>query len=434
MTDRYVVVGAARSRQGWFAELSRWSTAAVAPIDYLKCLDPAEVLALLGSGRRVSALLLDAGLAGVDRELFAVATSAGAAVVVVDDGRTRRDWDALGAAAVLDPRFDRTELMEVLGRHARFVDRDRAARRVVVDATERGRQAPVVSVTGLGGAGVSTVAMATAQVLVDLLGGGRRVALVDGARRGSLAMYHDTGDVLPGLPELVEAHRHDELDPTEVTRLLVPHPRRGYDVLLGVRRPRDLVAMRPAALAAALDSLTRCYDVVVVEHDRDLDGEAETGSVDIEELHGLARLVSARADLVLAVGRRGLAGVQDHLHLLDELEESGIHPRRIQPVVNRAPRGAPARAAHTRTMARLAGPPAAQRRAPLFLGRRRSLEEHHHRGERLPDRWTRPLATLVPAALAEGEDPVGARPAGVAESRIRPGDLGTAVRAGREVA
>lgn len=53
-----------------------------------------------------------------------------------------------------------------------------------------------------GGAGASTIAMALAQGL-GLRDGGTTphgVALVDGARRAELSMYHDVGDVIQGLP------------------------------------------------------------------------------------------------------------------------------------------------------------------------------------------------------------------------------------------
>ncbi len=445
MNDRFVLIGLARSRQGWFAELARWSTAAVAPIDYLKCLDPDEVRALFGSGRRISALLVDAGLGGVDRELFVLASSSAAAVFVVDDGRTHRDWESLGAAAVLDEHFERGELMEALTRHARTVDRSsRTAGRVVVDPAGRApSNARLIAVAGAAGAGTSTVAMAIAQTVAAALdqrslpeGAPMRVALVDGTRRAAAAMAHDVGDVLPGLPELVEAHRHDELDPSEVRRLLFSQRARGYDLLLGARRPRDLAVMRPAPLAAAIDALRRSYDVVVIEHDPDLDGEDETGSIDVEELHGLARRATALADLVVAVGRPGMWGLHRHVRLLEELDDAGLDPRRVQPVVNHASPAPGQRALHTRTLARLIEPVEhGWRRPPLFLAHNRHVANRLRGAEPLPQRWSRPLARLLPALLAElaDLDPAG-RPDRPAGKRLAPGELGTDSIRPREVA
>src|SRR5690606_40195729 len=64
MSDPYVIVGVARTRQGWFSEVARWSTSGAAPVEFLKCLTTDEARALLGSGRRASALLVDAATPG----------------------------------------------------------------------------------------------------------------------------------------------------------------------------------------------------------------------------------------------------------------------------------------------------------------------------------------------------------------------------------
>ena len=77
MSDPYVIVGVARTRQGWFSEVARWSTSGAAPVEFLKCLTTDEARALLGSGRRASALLVDAATPGLDRELTADAAAFG---------------------------------------------------------------------------------------------------------------------------------------------------------------------------------------------------------------------------------------------------------------------------------------------------------------------------------------------------------------------
>ena len=349
MSDRYVLIGLARSRQGWFAELARWSTAAVAPIDYLKCLDPDEVRVLFGSGRRISALLLDAGSAGVDRELFALASSSGAAVFVVDDGRTRRDWESLGAAAVLPEHFERGELMEALTRHARTVDRSsRSAGRAVVDPAGRtSGDARLVSVAGAAGAGTSMVAMAIAQNLAAALGprsfaagAPMRVALVDGTRRASAAMYHDVGDVLPGLPELVEAHRHDELDPDAVRRLSLSERERGYDLLLGDADPGisqrcGQHARRPDALRRATTSWSSSTIPTSMARTRPAPSTSRSSTVWCAERRQLA-------DLVVAVGRPGMWGLHRHVRLLEE-------PTTPDSIRGRGPTGGQPRPTHTRS-------------------------------------------------------------------------------------
>ena len=216
------------------------------PIEFLKCLSTAETAAVLGAGRRVSALLVDGSLPRFDRDLVAAVESAGAIAIMVDDGRTTRDWESLGCTAVLDADFSGAALMEILHRHADTVDRtERLPARVDLANDDGPSIGQLIGVTGAGGCGTSTLAMALAQSLGstgrDPGTRGRRrrhreapsdgehstVALVDGVRRSDLAMYHDVGDVLPGLVELVEAHRADRPDPDEIRHLLygVPSPR-----------------------------------------------------------------------------------------------------------------------------------------------------------------------------------------------------------------
>src|SRR4051794_26114988 len=116
--ERFVALGLARARSGWFSELARWSTSAAIPLEFVKCVTVEEVRARLASGRAFSALLVDGNLPAVDRDLVDDARSCGCAVVVVDDGRVERDWTLLGASAVLPTPFTRDELLDVLTTHA----------------------------------------------------------------------------------------------------------------------------------------------------------------------------------------------------------------------------------------------------------------------------------------------------------------------------
>lgn len=423
MSERYSVVAVARSPQGWFAEVARWATNARVPIELLKCLSAEEVDAVLGSGRRVSALLVDAGLVSVDRDLVGRARDAGTPTIVIDDGRSHRDWESLGAAEVLPAQLDPAQLMEALTRHSRPVTRpDRRIARANFDDPDE-QPSPLVAVTGGGGTGSSTISVAVAQLLGDLtptrIDGSPDVVLVDAAPRGDHAMFHDIGDVIPGLPELVDALRLDELDPEELEPFLFDVTPRPYRLLLGPRRPREWVTLRPRNVAATLDVLRRHLGVVVVDHDRELDGEAETGSIDVEELHGVARTVVAHADLVLAVGTSDMKGVHGLVQLLDELDEAGVPAERVLPVVNRAPRGPSGRATITATLARLTGdqpgPP------PVFVPDVRKLEDHHRAVRRLPPALLRPLQRRVVRAL----DSLGPRVDASGPVRLRPGELGT---------
>ena len=422
MTDgRFVVVTLARPRRRWSAEVARWSTSGAAPIEIITCMSADEVVALVGSGRQLSALLADAGAPRVDRELFTAMVAAGVAPVVVDDGRVQRDWDTLGAVAVVEDSFALDELLDVLARCSRAIveDQRRSARARVTEPTAR--RTTMVAVTGPGGAGASTVAMCIAQSLAAS-GPVGSVALVDGVRRSDLAMYHDVGDIIPGLPELVDAHRVDTIDPTEVRRLLFTIEERRYDVLLGLRRPRDWVSLRSGSVAAAFDGLRRSYDAVVLDVDPDLEGEDDTGSIDIEDRHCMSHLAALTSDLVVVVGLAGLNGLHDLVRLIDELVLAGVPPQRILPVVNRAPRRPTSRSSTASALGRLAhvadGEPT---RPPVQLPTCRRLEQSHHQVGRLPAPLCRPLGRAVRQLLLDC-GPRDARPPVVAT--IAAGDLG----------
>src|SRR4051812_18903929 len=205
--DRYVALGLARVRSNWFTEVGRWSTSAALPLEFLKCVTIEEVRARLRTGRPFSALLVDGSVPGFDRDLVDEAKSCSCAVIVVDAGRSRRDWPALGATAVLTSDFGRDELLDILEEHAVRIgigieERDAGSRtddRAV--GAWRGR---LVAVTGPGGTGASTVAMALAQGLAADVRLADLVALVDLALDADQAMLHDAGDIVPGVQELVD--------------------------------------------------------------------------------------------------------------------------------------------------------------------------------------------------------------------------------------
>src|SRR3546814_14326285 len=82
-----------------------------------------ELRARLRSGRSFSALIVDEGVVGLDRDLVEQALETGCAVIVVVGDRTRRSWHDLGVSAALAAGFDRTELLQVLGQVARPIAR-----------------------------------------------------------------------------------------------------------------------------------------------------------------------------------------------------------------------------------------------------------------------------------------------------------------------
>jgi MinD-like ATPase involved in chromosome partitioning or flagellar assembly len=425
--DRYVVLGLARARAAWFGQVARWATAASLPVDFVKAVSSEEVHVRLRSGRPFSALLVDGGLVALDRDLVQLAGRYGCAVIAVDDGRSARSWRDLGVAAVLPTDVDRGVLLDALRAVAQPIARhdDLPA---VSDPAEpapapwRGRS---VAVTGSGGVGRSTLAMALAAGLAADPRDAGLVVLADLALHAQQALLHDAGDVVPGVVELVDAYRGTALDASAVRGMCFSVPGRGYDLLLGLRRHRDWTALRPRALAAALDGVRRAYRMVVSDVDPDVEGEADCGSLDVEDRNLLARAALRDAEVVLVVGLPGVAGVHAHLRVVRELVEFGITGGRIVPVVNRAPRGPRQRAELGAALAgpllAAASPGTTLASTPIFVPERRRLDDLVRDGAPLPPQIVRPLAGAVRALLdrtPELSPPPTAEPLAVAAGSL----------------
>ena len=432
--DRFVVLGVAGPRAAWFREMARLATAGSLPVEFVTCVSVAEVRARLGGGRPFSALFADGTLAAVDRDLVDTAARAGCVTVVVDDPRSGRDWSALGAVTLAAP-FGREQVLDVLAGHALPVRRGWTA--PPADTAERALPAAglLVAVTGPGGTGRSTLAAALAQGLAAGGAGwgtGTGVVLADCCLHASQAALHGTPDVIPGVPELVEAHRNGRPADDDVRSLCWEVATRGYDVLLGVRRHRDWAALRPRAVAAAVESLRSAYRAVVADVDADVEGHAETGSADVEDRNVLARTVLEAAHMVVVVGVPGLAGVHRLGGTVHDLVRWGVDPSRVLPVVNLAPRNPRDRAELAAALAVASGLGGTDGRSvgappsPLFVRHRRTVEAAHRDAAALPGSLAGPLAAAV-AAVVEALAPSAMVPAGapgMAPVPVRPGELG----------
>lgn len=425
--ERYVVLGLARPRAEWFRSVGRWSTSAALPAEFLKCLSVEEVRARLAGGRPCSAALLDGSLPVVDRDLVRAVREAGAVVLVVDDRAQRRDWLALGAAAVLPSTLTREALLDALATHASLVglpapvDLDAAT---PADLDVVPGSSMVAAVCGPGGTGASTVAAALCQGLADDAGHRGGVLLADLARNAEQAMLHDVRDVVPGVQELVEAHRSGRPSRHQVEALTFHVVERGYHLLLGLRRARYWSTLRPAAFEAAFDTLRRTFPVVVCDVTADFEGDDVGGSVDIEERNLMARTAAGGADVVFAVGRPGVKGLHALVRVLADLCDFGVPPKRIVPVLNLAPRHPRARAELAAALADLSLPALGGEAtaAPVFLPSRR-VEEALRDAVQLPA----PLAPLLAGAfraMVEQAGPVGVRRA-AEPVPVAPGSLGS---------
>ena len=419
--DRYVVLGLARARAEWFRAVGQWAASAALPAEFVKCVSAEELRARLASGRPFSAVLLDAGSPAVDRDLISTARDAGCEVLIVDDGRTSRQWAALDVAAVLPRELTREQLLDALATHCTMVGHgDRVAPDEAAEAASLRTAARVAVVCGPGGTGTSTVAMALSQ---GLAGSGASVVLADLCRRGDQAMLHDARDVIPGVQELVELHRVHRPSPDEVRALTFEIADRGYHLLLGLRRPRHWSTIRPRAFEAAFESLRRSFAGVVCDVTADFEGEDDAGSADVEERNHMARQAVGRADAVLVVGLPGLKGLYSLVQVMSDLAALGVPGERILPVVNRAPRGPRLRASVAAALSELSP---ATSHLPLFLPEC-GVEEAVRDTTPLPA----PLPQLLAGALGAVLDRAApAHPVPPNPERVVPGSLGR--WAGRE--
>lgn len=408
-TDRYVLLGLAHVRSPWFTEVARWSTSGSLPIEFVKCISVEELRVRVTSGRVFSAALLDGRLASVDRDVLALLRDHQIPAVVVCGPADRRDWLGLGATATVDEPLRSEDLVDALTADAAPVAAVAAepgqAPAAVIGRRVRGR---LVAVTGAPGSGRSTLTAALAQGLareVDVL-------LADLARRAHQAVLHDARDIVPGIQEMAEAHRSGRMRLEDVSRLTFDVPTRGYRLLLGLRRPSDWVSVRTAAFALALDTLVHATDVVVADCDAELEGEAETGSYDVQDRHQMTRTAIASCDLALVVATPTTSGLHSLVGDLEQLRSHGHPGGRTLVVLNRAPRGGRARAELTRVVASLTGARqlSEPHLGPVFVPERRNVDLLHHDLHPFPaaivDPLRRAVADLLDRSPVRGPAPV----------------------------
>ncbi len=401
--ERYVVIGLGHVRSDWFTEVARWSTSGSIPVEFVKCVSVEELRARVGGGRRFSAALLDGRLPAVDRDLLATLADAAIPSIVAESVGTGPDWSSLGAASTLAHGFDRAALLDALVTHCQMVgmaDEEVTAPGAVATASAAW-QGRLVAVTGRSGSGTSTVAAALAQGLAHDARYAGDVVLADFAHHAHQALLHDAQDVVPGLQELVEAHRSGRPTIEQLRCLTFDVPHRGYRLLLGLRRSRDWVTIRSRAFDAALDGLRRSARIVVADTDADVEGEVETGSFDLEDRNLLARSTLGQADLAVVVATPSISGIHGLVAQLEDLRGHGVGDGRILVVVNRAPRQSRARAELTRAIAVLTG--AADRSdphlGPVYVSERRNVDHLHRDLSRFPGAMVAPTADAVRAVL-----------------------------------
>lgn len=422
--QRWVVLGLAHPRASWFSQLAKWATTAAVPIEFVKCVSANEVRARLSGGRAYSALLVGGDVVGLDRDLVDSATSTGAAVLVIDP-RTEHGWAEMGVSGRLPAGFGRDDLLAALREFAPPISRVTPQLVETADHDVSTVQGRLVAVTGVPGAGSSIAAMALAQALGSDASNYGVVVLADLTLNGELAMLHDAQEIVPGLQEMVEAHRGARVPTSEIRSMVFDAIDRGYHALLGLRRHRDWAAIRPRAFDATLDGLVGSYRFVIADVDADLEGEAETGSLDVEDRNLIARSTVSRADLVIVVGNPTMKGLHAMCRLLRDLASFGVSSDQIIPVLNRSPKSPRLRAEAGRTLATLLNDSDASIEVgnPLHLPERRDLEGCLRDAVRLPEQLGLPLYNEVTRRFHSAPDAIDL-PRRAEPQAIVPGSLG----------
>lgn len=406
MNDRFVVLGVAPARREWFRNVGRWANEAALPIDFIKCISVDEVQSRLESGRPFSALLIDSLTPGLGRDILELARSIGCGPIIIDSGLVDRDWQELGAQAVLPATFGASDLRSVLAHNANPVQRassvpgadlfDPAA------PESYAAQASVITFTGAGGMGTSTLAMAAAQGLAAKYNDRTPILLADMALRSNQAMLHDTRDVVPGLLEFIDAHRLGVPNREDTPASIHAFPERGYDLLLGLRNERDWVSISSRSLSAGWSTLLERYNTVICDITGEFDGAEETGSEDIEDRNRLARMAARQSDLVVVTGVPGAWGIHHQVRTILALSELGVPCSRMLPVINHAPRQQRARSGLTSAIADLTRTRIADAEdliGPIFVSTRKGLEATLRDGDPLPGAITGKLASSLDALV-----------------------------------
>jgi len=420
--ERYVLLGLAPARAPWFQTLAQWSTSASIAAEFVKCVSAEEVRVRLTSGRRHSALLVDAAAPGLDRDLVDAAAECFTPVIVVHSSRAPAFSGLdLGTAADLPGDFTRDELLDVLSAHCRLIGRGDQLPAALDNGTTPMWQAQMFAVCGPGGTGASTVAIALAQGLAADARFGRRVLLADLARRADQAMLHDAIDLGPGVQELVEAHRLARPEPDEIRRSTFEVPRRGYHLLLGLRQPDAWSALRPRAIDASIEGLRRSFQAVVADVTGDFEGENEGGSIDVEERNHLARATVLRSTVVTVVGGAGMKGVHSLAGVIRSLVHIGVPEERIVALVNRSPRNPRAKAEAARALTGLLQGAGMALSSPVHAPERK-VEDMIRDGSPLPAPIVEPVLRAV---LAVADRQADGAPALVSPVRVAPGSLGS---------
>jgi hypothetical protein len=286
----------------------------------------------LQGSRPWSALVVDRRHPGLDRDLVETARRQGVAVLVTGQPVRGRSRDAASAAGIEAPlRATASPLARPVASLAGLG----ATMAALCGPPQTDSAAgAVVAVCGPGGTGTSTVAMAVATGLAQP--GSANLVLADLSLRPAQALLHGLPPSVPGLEAMVHAHRTRWLTAAEAREHTVAPPGRPYRLLPGLRRSSHWTAIGPVTFDAALHSLRRAFATVVADVTGDLEGEAESGSADLEARNHMARRAVAEAAAVVVVGLDGPSGRVALDTTVDAVHDQVGETTRTIRVLNRA--------------------------------------------------------------------------------------------------
>lgn len=386
MSERHTIAALAHPRAQWPTTVARWATSGAVPVELLTCLSSDELTAAFASGRRLSAVLLDGASSRVDEHLVAEIQDCGAVPIGVHALDVPTDWQHLGISSVLHADFERDDLVGMLDAVCGGDrPRDRGTHGVTLSVAEK--HGTVIAVCGSGGCGASVVSMALAQGLADRTNGPRSVAdadtasrtlLIDGTRRAHQAMYHHTGDVIPGLPDLLGRVRRSTVDATELHEMTFATTR-GYRLLLGAPTLRESATASAGVVSEALSTAARHNDVVVVDHDGDL------------PMGLISDALSGIAMLWVIVTEAGIKGLHESVRFAEEACNAGVPAKRVLVACNRVRRRDPARLAFPIEFSRITHGMGLDV-APVMVLPEVRLETVHRDVALLPRKISRPAA------------------------------------------
>ncbi len=268
------------------------------------------------------AAFIDALLADLDTELVGSVRRA-CPVVVVDPVGTAARWETAGASVLANLPADESSLFAAV----------QAAESSTQCWPPRDEPTPdgadLLAVIAAPGGDGTAVAAAIARSLVATGIRPGPVVLADLTLDAPHRSLHGLTPDRPGLPELIEAGRFGPPPPALARR--AQHPTgQGYLLVPGLLRHQDWVTVGDRSAPSALDALRSSSALLIAHVDHDLEGEAETGSADIEDRNVLARTGVRTADLVVVASGSDRAGRLGVIVTLGALARFGVpHDRTV---------------------------------------------------------------------------------------------------------